>query len=105
MEALDRALLTLAFAGPLLGLAIGAGRGILRGGLAASSSRGLAVGLIGTVIYGLWRLFLYLTRYDPATGYVGLHKVSVLCLCLIIFVAVGAGVGLLLRLLFQPRTA
>jgi len=104
MATLSRILLALAFLGPLLGLAVGAARGVLRGGLMASSGRGLAVGLIATVAFGLWRLLLYLTRYDPATGYVGLHRVSVLALCLVIFAAVGAMIGVGLRLLFKPQT-
>ena len=68
--------------------------------------RGLAFGLMGPIVYGLWRSFAWMVRYDPQTGYCGLHKVSVLLLNVVIFalvgVALGVAYGRLCRML-RPR--
>lgn len=82
---------TLAVIGPLLGLAAGAWGGARRERLL----RGLAVGSLGPLTWGLWRLYSYLVRYDPQSHYFGLEKVSVLGLNLLIFTAVGGVLGLL----------
>lgn len=82
---------TLAVIGPLLGGAAGALGGTRRKGLL----RGLAVGSLGPLTWGLWRLYSYLVRYDPQSHYFGLEKVSVLALNLLIFTAVGGVLGLL----------
>lgn len=91
-DALMRAVaVVLPVVGVLLGLAMGAARRALGEGL----KRGVALGLLGPVGYGLWRLFAWLVRYDPQTGYCGLHRVSVLLLNVLLFVLVGTILGVL----------
>ena len=64
-------------------------------------TRGLGVGLLGTLVWVLWRLFSWLVRYQPAADpkhdYFGLERVDVLFLNIVIFVAVGAAVGYVIR--------
>jgi hypothetical protein len=61
--------------------------------------RAAVAATIGPVAIGLWRLYLYLVRFDPQTGYFGLVSLKVLGLCLLIFAAVGALYGRLLSTL------
>jgi hypothetical protein len=93
----------LAVAGPLLGLAVGGLLGAVRKEMRYYLPRGLAVGGLGVLNFGLWRLYNYLTRYDPQTRYFGLEKVSVLALNLLIFTAVGVIIGLLWAQFAPPR--
>src|SRR3989337_473682 len=58
-----------------------------------ATARVLVVASIGPVLVGLWKLYLYLVRFDPRTGYFGLVSVKVLLLCLAIFVVVGVMYG------------
>jgi hypothetical protein len=99
---LQRAMLALVVVGPLAGGVLGmvlaaAKRQSVRLGL----GRGLVGGLLGPLAWLLWRLFEWLTRFQPAADpqhdYFGLERVDVLLLNIVIFVAVGAGVGLLVR--------
>ncbi|HIE51815.1 MAG TPA: hypothetical protein EYP85_08655 [Armatimonadetes bacterium] len=87
---------TLAWAGPLAGLLVGILLGVPRRQIGLLAFKGLAVGCLGSLNWGLWRLYSYLTRYDPQTGYFGLERVDVLLLNLAIF----AGVGLLLGIIW-----
>lgn len=100
--AVERAFAMLAVAGPVLGLAGGAVWAALRrASYRVGVLRGLAIGLLGPLVLGLWRLFSWLVRYepapDPANDYFGLERVDVLLLNVAIFVAVGAGLGWLVR--------
>ena len=92
---LESALTALALAGPVVGLLVG----LMRRKLGAA--RGLGLGLLGPLVWVLWRLFSHLTRFapaaDPAHDYFGLERVDILALNLILFTAVGAVVGLLIR--------
>ena len=98
----ERAMLALVVAGPLLGLVGGLGWSALRRTSArVGVVRGLAVGLSGPLVWVLWRLFSWLTRFQPAANpeqdYFGLERVDILLLNTVIFVAVGAVVGLAVR--------
>ncbi len=98
----ERAILMLAVAGPLVGLVVGLLYGRRPGQrLATALRRGFAGGLLGPLIYGLWRLFSYLVRFEPAADprqdYFGLERVDVLLLNGVIFAAVGLVVGGLVR--------
>ena len=55
--------------------------------------RGIALGLVGFLIYGSWQLHKYVTRFDPQTGYFGLDKVNVLLLEVVAVVVLGATLG------------
>lgn len=100
---IEEALRALVWAGPLLGLLIGAVAGAaLRQG-ARAVWRGLAVGLIGPIIYALWRLFEYMVRYNPQTERAGLHSVATLALSALLFIAVGALLGAFYRRLVFPQ--
>lgn len=85
----------------LIGLIVGKMRGGAKDGLA----RAVAVGLLGPLIYGLWLMYSYLIRYDPQTGYVGLHRVSVMLLNVAIFAAIGVVLGLVYRRVFRATPA
>jgi hypothetical protein len=91
----EKAFLALALVGPLLGLAGGAWLGVARKRMRFYVPRGLAVGCLGVLNWGLWRFYSYRVRYDPQSQYFGLEKVSVLVLNLLIFTLVGGIIGLL----------
>jgi len=91
----DAVMLYLAVAAPVLGLLIGAIAGGVQGRLLTGLGRGLAFGMLGPIVLVMWRLYRYMVRYDPATGYVGLHKLSVFVLNVCIFAAVGIALGAL----------
>lgn len=102
VEQAEAVLRTLVWAGPLLGLVIGAIAGaVLRQG-ASVAWRGLAVGLLGPIIYALWRLFGYMVRYNPQTERAGLHSVATLALSALLFIVVGALLGAFYRRVVFP---
>jgi len=93
----EEAMRALVWAGPLLGLIIGAvASAVLRQG-PGIAWRGLAVGLLGPIIYALWRLFGWMVRYNPRTERAGLHSVATLVLSALLFIAVGALLGAFYR--------
>ena len=56
-------------------------------------TRGLLAGLCGPLVWTMWQVHKYLTRYDPRTGYFGLDKVKILFLELAMFIALGVILG------------
>jgi hypothetical protein len=102
-----RVVQALAVAVPVVAILIGLIVGAARKQLAAGLTKGVAVGLLGPIIYGLWLLYSYNIRYDPRTGYVGLHHVSVLLLNVAVFAVVGVLLGLAYSRVFRaaPTTA
>ncbi|MEN6547978.1 MAG: hypothetical protein ABFE07_18225 [Armatimonadia bacterium] len=80
---------------PVLGLLVGGAVGAARKALVEGLAKGLAIGLLGPVIYGLWLLYSYLIRYDPQTGYVGLHRTAVLWANIGLFAVVGIILGII----------
>jgi len=78
---------------PVVGLVAGAIAGAILKRLGWWTGRGFALGLIGPIIFVMWRLYSYMIRYDPQTGYCGLHRTSVLLLNVVIFAAVGVALG------------
>lgn len=98
----EKAFLVIAIAGPLLGLAAGAVyASVKHQAWRVGLVRGFALGLLGPLILGLWRLYSWLVRYqpapDPADDYFGLERVDILLLNIVIFVATGALLGWLIR--------
>ena len=55
--------------------------------------RGIALGALGFVVYALWHIHKYVTRYDAQSGYFGLDKVSVLLGEVVGVVVLGATLG------------
>ncbi len=102
VEQAEAVLRWLVLIGPLLGLIVGAIVGALRGGVGCGAWRGLAVGLIGPLIYLMWRLFSHLVRYNPDTGRAGLHSVATLALSALLFIVVGALLGAFYRRVVFP---
>ncbi|MCC7494363.1 MAG: hypothetical protein IT204_18545 [Fimbriimonadaceae bacterium] len=97
-----QAIRLLGLLGPLVGLTGGLVWARLRGlkprlGLLW----GLFYGLLGSLVWGLWKLYSHLVRYEPAADprqdYFGLERVDVLLLNVLIFATVGALVGRLAR--------
>lgn len=62
-------------------------------GYRALGTRGLIGALPGLLIYPLWQMHKYLTRFDPQTGYFGLDKVKVLLGEAVLFIVLGAVLG------------
>ena len=91
----ERVLLLLAVAVPAVATLIGALAGARTRRALIGAAKGLSVGILGPLCYGLWHLYSYLVRYDPATGYVGLHKPSVLFINVAAFAAFGVVIGLI----------
>lgn len=94
LDKFDLAVRVVGLAGLPLGLLIGAVFGQLRGDIRWYLSRGLASGLLGPMIYGLWCYYRWTVRLEPTSGYVGLHKFSTLLVNIGVFAVVGAIVGL-----------
>ena len=74
-------------------------------GWRAVGSRGLLAGLCGPLMWAMWQVHKYLTRYDPRTGYFGLDKVKVLFLELAMFVALGVIMGAVWNFIARPKGA
>ena len=89
----DLAIRVAGLGGLPLGLLIGAVFGQFRGAMRWYLSRGAALGLLGPIVYGLWRYYLWMVRLEPETGYVGLHKFSTLLIDLVAFAVVGVILG------------
>ena len=64
-------------------------------------ARGVLLGLIGPLVFGLWQGHKWITRYDPQTEYFGLDKVWVLMLEIVLFVALGAAAGIVWKKLIE----
>jgi hypothetical protein len=96
-----RAVQALAIAMPLAAVLIGLIVGAARKQLVARLVRGVAVGLLGPIIYGLWLLYSYNIRYDPQTGVAGLHRVSILLVNVAVFAVVGVLLGLAYSRVFR----
>jgi hypothetical protein len=82
LATVNRALLALAIAGPVLGAAVGLAMKRPRG-----FERGLAIGLLGTLAWGMWHV------YGAITARYGLDSVKNLGINALVFVVVGALVG------------
>ncbi|MFO7946411.1 MAG: hypothetical protein R6V19_06335 [Armatimonadota bacterium] len=93
LQTVDTVMVYLAVIGPLLGLAIGALVGSMREALAPGLKRGFLFGLLGPILAAAWWFYRYMVRYDPETGYVGLHRMSVFFWNLLIFAVTGAILG------------
>ena len=98
----ERAMFALLFVGPLAGLAGGAlWSALRRQRLAFGAGRGLALGLLGPLVTGLWHGYSYLVRFEPASDpshdYFGLERVDVLLVNIVLFALVGWAVGSLIR--------
>ena len=107
IEAVDRLLLLIGVAAPVVCVLVGLLFGSVRGRPGLQALRGLTIGISGPVVLGLWRYYRYMIRLDPETGYVGLHRMSVYILNIVLFAVVGALLGVLyVRLaarLWPPR--
>jgi hypothetical protein len=57
-------------------------------------SRGAVAGVLGPLVFGLWKFHQWMTRFDLQTEYFGLDKVKVLLLEVVVFVVVGVVLGL-----------
>jgi multisubunit Na+/H+ antiporter MnhB subunit len=84
------ACIALTVAGIVLGVVLRRRASIAPAGVAA-------LALIGPVVYVGWVFYSWMVRYDPQTGYVGLHKVSVLLINVGVFVVLGIVAGLVAR--------
>jgi len=78
----------------VVGLLIGVVMGAVRGRALQGLGRGLAFGILGPIVLIMWRFYRYMVRYDPETGHVGLHKMSVFVVNVLIFAAVGVLLGM-----------
>ena len=86
-NAVERVVLFLAVAGPLVGLILGAVLGAHERCSARRIIAGVLLGGIGSVVYGMWRV------YGVITNALGLDSVANLGLQLVLFAALGAILG------------
>jgi hypothetical protein len=96
LAVVERVILALALALPLLGLLGGLAWGASHRRVAAGAVRGFALGFSGPAILVLWRV------YNAITDHYGLDSVQGLLINLSLFVAIGIGAGLLIGFL-RPR--
>ena len=101
LQQFARIITGLAVALPVIAVLVGLIVGSMRRNVAGGLLKGLAIGLLGPIIYGLWLLYSHLIRYNPQTGYVGLHHVSVLLLNVAIFAVIGIILGLVYSRIFR----
>ena len=93
----------------LIACAIWAAGCLAAGGIGAARKaerpwlKALACALLAPLVWGLYALYTWTVRVDPASGYVGLHRVSVFALNLLLFVAVGGLVGWLFARIARKR--
>lgn len=73
-------------------------------GLRVLGKRGIALALVGLLVYGSWQLHKYVTRYDPQSGYFGLDKVNVLLLEVVAAVLIGATLGVMWSKMIGSKT-
>lgn len=83
----EKALLFFAVAGPLVGVIIGAFIGAHSRNAAPSVISGILIGAIGSLIYGMWRV------YGAITNILGLDSLANLGLQILIFAIFGAVLG------------
>ena len=83
------------------GLIVGAWLGRLRGEMRWYLTRGGAVGLLGPILYALWCYYRWIVRLEPESGYIGLHKPSVLFLNVVFFAVFGAILGVIYGRIFR----
>jgi len=88
----DRYLQVAAVVLPAVGVLVVAVGALARRRLAHFAA-GIGLVVAGPLVFGMWRLYCYLVRYDPRSGYFGLEKVKVLLLSVLIFAAVGGLLG------------
>jgi hypothetical protein len=90
-DSVERVLLFVAVAGPLVGLIVGALLGAHEKCAARRVIAGVLLGGIATLVYWMWRL------YGVITNAFGLDSAANLCLQLVLFAALGAllGIGIL----------
>jgi hypothetical protein len=74
-------------------------------GFRAVGARGVLLGLLGPLVFGLWQFHKWITRYDPQTEYFGLDKVWVLLLEVALFVVLGAVLGVVIKKLVSRSEA
>lgn len=89
----DIVMMIIAVASPIAGILIGAIWGFLRKRIFWGLCNGFLLGVLGILNFALWHFHKYRMRFDPKTGYVGLHRVDVLLENLLIFVLIGVVIG------------
>lgn len=62
-------------------------------GYKTAGKRGLVAGLVGPLVYVLWQVHKYATRYDAQTGYFGLQSLAVLLIEVIVFILLGVAIA------------
>lgn len=77
---------------------VGAGAGFW-----AAKTRGLVLIFCGPLVWLMWQFHVWITRYDPQSGYFGLNKVWVLALEVAVFVALGAFCGWIWNRVIMPK--
>ncbi|MBI2844562.1 MAG: hypothetical protein HYX78_14300 [Armatimonadetes bacterium] len=97
-EQVDRVLQILGVAAPLAGIAIGAIIGRLRGRGVAGMAFGLVFGLLGTGVFGLWRL------YHIIGARLGYTSTANLAVQLAVFAGLGLVAGVVSQKLTHPPT-
>ncbi|MEN6371480.1 MAG: hypothetical protein ABFD64_05645 [Armatimonadota bacterium] len=83
-ERVDSILKLIAIAAPLAGLVIGTAVGIIRKRIAAGTMFGIIIGLSGTALFGLWRMY---TTFGNSFGYTNI-------VCLAVQFAIFSGIGI-----------
>jgi hypothetical protein len=72
-------------------------------GIRVLGTRGVVAGVLGPLVFGLWKFHQRITHYDPQAEYFGLDKVKVLLLEAAVFVAVGVVLGLVWKNLISRK--
>jgi uncharacterized membrane protein YraQ (UPF0718 family) len=92
-QQMESALRIISIAAPLTGLFIGAIIGVVRKQIVIGATLGFIVGLIGTGVFGLWRIY---TALGDKYGYASVANIG---FQMVIF----AGVGMLAGVIIQKR--
>ncbi len=105
LQQFARCLQAIAIALPFIAVAVCVIAGVKKKHLGQSIVKGIALGLLGPLIYVLWLIYSFLVRYNPQTGEAGLHRVSILLINVAIFALIGVLLGFVYSRIFRPAKA
>ncbi len=94
-EQVEHWFLLLALVAPVVGAALGALGGGLKGRVGAGAAKGFLIGLVGPVNLLLWKI------YNGITDRLGLDSVKNLVVNLALFIGLGIGAGLIAGFLYR----
>jgi len=92
LSAVERILMIAAVAAPAAGLVLGLAAGAIRHRIIRDAAAGLGIGLLGTLIYGMWKLYIAIGKWFGSSSMSGIGVMTT------VFLVVGFCVGIAVKL-------